>query len=113
MRSLIRSRPHVDIFVVVELAIVIEKIMGPGLDNDIEGFFKARSPLSERDAKSEILTRNAADESGDNATASKVVQHRELLRHAQRVAVEREQIPGHSELDSFRFGGDISQKNVG
>ena len=46
MRTLVWPRPHVDVFIVIELAVMVEQIIGPRLDDDIEGLFEPRPAFS-------------------------------------------------------------------
>ena len=46
MRILVWPRPHVDVFIMIELAVMVEQVIGPGLQDDIEGLFEARPAFS-------------------------------------------------------------------
>src|SRR5262245_15609156 len=112
MRILIGPWPHVHVLIMIKLAVVVEQIVRPGLENNIEGFLEARSTLSQGNAEREIFPRDAAHKTGDNTSARQVVEHRELFGDAQWMAVQRQQIACHGKLQPFRLRRDVSQENI-
>ncbi len=91
VRPLHRARPHRDVLVRPELALIGEHLLGPGARDDVVGLLEARARLGQRHIVNLVLARDAAREARDQPAVRQAVEHRQLLGKPQRL-VQRQQI---------------------
>ena len=97
VRPLHRARPHRDVLVGPELALVGEHLLGPGAGDDVVGFLEPRPRLGERHVVHLVFARDAAGKAGDQPAFRQAVDHRQLLGEAQRL-VQRQEIAVDQQL---------------
>ena len=91
MRLLHRPRPHRDILVGPEFALIREYFLGPRPGDDVEGLFETGARLRQWHIVDLVLARNAAGKAGNQPPIGHAVEHRQLLGKPQRL-VQRQEI---------------------
>ena len=81
------------------LAVPLERAgLRPGLDDQVVRLVEAVARLRRVEREGVVLRADAAHEAGDDPPAGDDVEHRDLLRHAQRMVAERDRVAEDRDL---------------
>ena len=106
MGLLQRPRPEVHVPVLVVGADPLEHLIrGPRLDDQVVGLVEPGPGAGRVDAVAEILPADPADEPGDHPAVAEVIEHRDLLGDAQRVAADADGVAEHHDLGPLGAAG--------
>ena len=96
-----------------ELALVFDRVLGPGPPDDLQRLLIARPALPHLDPKAlKVLLNNAATHPKIQPPVTQDIEHGKVFGFAQR-AVKRQQADGGAQTNAGRFPGQRGQKQLG
>ena len=113
VRFLEGTRPDINVADLIVLAVKVKRAgLGPGANDQIVRFAKARQRIRGVDAQGKVFVPDAAHETGNNTPAGHDIEHGDFFGDPQRVIAERQAVADHRYLHSRGSAGQHGGHNV-